>query len=52
MDKAWSIITGICAMYGAILATYNFLKDKNDGQITNKGVISPNGENLIEKQKR
>lgn len=50
--KSEVIIIGICALYAAVLSTYNFLKDKNDGEITDKGVISPNGKDLLEKQKR
>ena len=50
--KAELIIIGICALYSAILSTYNFLKDRGDGKITDEGVISPNGKDLLEKQKR
>jgi len=52
MDYLLVFFIGIIAAYAAILATYNFLKDRNDGEITDKGVISPNGKDLLEKQNR
>lgn len=45
-------IIGLVTIYAAVLSTINFLNDKKGGKITDKGVISPSGKDLLEKQKR
>ena len=46
------IIVGFIALYGAINSLLNAKKIKKGGKITDKGVISPSGKDLLEKQKR
>lgn len=46
------IIILILVLYASVVSTYNFLKIKKGGKITNSGVISPNGKEIVKKIKR
>jgi hypothetical protein len=46
------IIIGAVALYAAVLSTINFMNNKKSGKITENGVISPEGKEIVKKQSR